>query len=65
MKINRTKNCLCPLSALKISIALLALGVCAHAKDEVMISPPVNNLQNLVQEAYSKFKEENGGKNAQ
>ena len=64
MRLNLTKNCFC-LSGAFVSMALLALGVCAHAKEDVPSSPSSKEtLQNLVQEAHRKFQDDNGGKNA-
>jgi len=60
---NLLKNWFCPWSAL-FSMALLAFGVCADAKEHALNLPAKETLQNLVQEAHDKFEGENGGKNA-
>jgi glutaminase len=64
MRLNLTKNCF-GLSGAFISMTLLALGVCAQAKEDVSSSPlSKETLQNLVQEAHRKFQDDNSGKNA-
>jgi glutaminase len=65
MKINLIQKSVSTPSAFVVSMTLLALGVSAHAKENVLNSAPTKEvLQNVVEEAYTKFKDENRGKNA-
>src|SRR5271170_1989750 len=64
MRLSLTKNCF-SLSVAFVFMALLAWGDCTHAKEDVSSAPPSKEmLQNLVQEAHRKFKDDNSGKNA-
>ena len=64
MRLSLIKNCF-SLSVAFVFMALLALGVCAWAKEDVSSSPlSKETLQNLVQEAHRKFQDDDGGKNA-